>query len=94
MYPSLMIEEIAYERAAELQRSASKSRSARAVALAARQQDVLARRRMWGLLPDRPIVTAKPIRPRTTSPQPVPAVMSAPTAADADAPVAVLTGCR
>ena len=107
MYPSAMIQEIAYARAAELHRSAARSRGARAVALAARQQDVLARRRLGGLLPDRPIVTAKPIRPRVAAPQPAAAARPAaePAAAGAaspastgaagnsGAPVAVLTPC-
>jgi len=76
-----MIEEIAHERAAELQRSAGRSRSARSVALAARQQDVAARRRLFGLLPDRPIVTAKPIRPQGGVSLPVPAPQPAPALA-------------
>jgi len=102
MYPSVMIEEMAHERAAELRRSAERTRGARAVALAARQRDVVARRRVWGLLPDRPIVTARPIRRRVAVQEPAPALTALPdaakdtaaAAADAGAPVAVLTPCR
>jgi hypothetical protein len=69
MYPSAMIQEIAYERAAELQRSATRSRSARATALAARERDVLARRSRRPAQPDGPIVTARPFRPRAAAEQ-------------------------
>lgn len=108
MYPSAMIEEIAHERVAELQRSGGRSRSARSVALAARQQDLVARRRLFGLLPDRPIVTARPIRPQGGAPLPIPAPQPAPAlaaatadragadqaaAAESGSPVAVLTAC-
>jgi hypothetical protein len=43
MYPNGMLA-IAYDRAADLQREASRTRCARVIALAARQRDVLARR--------------------------------------------------
>jgi len=62
MFPLTSLQ-VAHDRAAELQHTAAKSRSARAVALAARQQDVLARRKLRAQQPDGPIVTAKPVRP-------------------------------
>jgi hypothetical protein len=100
MYP-YVIPEIAYERAAEMQRSAARSRGARAVALAARQRDVLARRKLRAAPPDRPIVTARPVRPRAAAAQPSPAPVPAPdrqpvgvaARADADAPAGALTPC-
>jgi hypothetical protein len=102
--------QVAKARAAELHKSAERSRGARQVALAARQRDVLARRKLRALLPDRPIVTAKPLRPRAGLLQPGPAEIPAPApapapvaarpeagvaaAADAGSSVAVLTPCR
>jgi hypothetical protein len=71
--------EVAHARAAELQRSAARSRGARQVALAARKRDLLARRTLRAELPDRPIVTARPVRPRAAVPQPSPATLPAPT---------------
>jgi hypothetical protein len=65
--------EVAHLRAAELHRSAARSRSARQVALAARQRDLVARRTLRAELPDRPIVTARAVRPQATAPRlPVP----------------------
>src|SRR5215472_10438093 len=59
MFPLTSLQ-VAHDRAAELQHAAAKSRSARAVALAARQQDG-------------PIVTAKPVRPAAVPGQSAPA---------------------
>jgi hypothetical protein len=70
--------EVAHARAAELQQSAARSRGARQIALAARRRDVLARRTLRAELPDRPIVTARPVRPRVAVPQPSPAPVPAP----------------
>ena len=75
-------------RAAELHQSAERSRGARQVALAARQRDVLARRKLRAFLPDRPIVTAKPVRPRAGLLQPGPAETPAPAPAPAPVPAA------
>lgn len=69
--------EVAHARAAELQRSAARSRGARQVALEARRRDLLARRTLRAELPDRPIVTARPVRPRAAAPQPSPATLPA-----------------
>ena len=99
--------QVAKARAAELHQSAERSRGARQVALAARQRDVLARRKLRAFLPDRPIVTAKPVRPRGGLLQPGPAEIPAPAPApaaarqgagvaagtDAGSSVAVLTPC-
>jgi hypothetical protein len=107
MYPSAMIQEIAYERAAELRRSAGRSRGARAAALASREQDLLARRRLRGSQPDGPIVTARPVRPLAAAPaqQSAPAQQPAParqpagvgaattTATTTEADERVLTAC-
>ena len=102
MYPSAMIQEIAYERAAELRRSAARSRGARAAALAARERDVLARRSQRASQPDGPIVTARPLRPRAAALQPAPAEQPAPApqpvgvgagAANTEADERVLTSC-
>ena len=99
--------QVAKARADELHQSAARSRGARQVALAARQRDVLARRKLRALLPDRPIVTAKPVRPRagllqrgpaeTPAPVPPPAAARPGTgiaaSSDAGSSVAVLTPC-
>jgi len=101
--------QVAKARADELHQSAARSRGARQVALAARQRDVLARRKLRALLPDRPIVTAKPVRPRAgllqrgpaETPAPVPAPAPAAgrpgtgiaASSDAGSSVAVLTPC-
>jgi hypothetical protein len=73
--------EVAHARAAELQRSAARSRGARQVALEARKRELLARRTLRAELPDRPIVTARPVRPRAAAPQPSPATLPAPAPA-------------
>ena len=89
--------EVAHLRADELQRSAARSRSARQVALAARKRDVFARRTMPAELPDRPIVTARPVRPRITAPPalPVPAMVEdrQPVGVAARADADALTPC-
>jgi hypothetical protein len=81
--------EVAHARAAELQRSAARSRGARQVALEARRRELLARRTLRAELPDRPIVTARPVRPRAAAPQPSPATLPAPTPALDRQPVGV-----
>ncbi len=81
--------EVAHARAAELQRSAARSRGARQVALEARRRDLLARRTLRAELPDRPIVTARPVRPRAAAPQPSPATLPAPAPALDRQPVGV-----
>ena len=89
--------EVARMRAAELQHSAARSRSARQVALAARKRGVLARRTLQAALPDRPIVTARPLRPRVTAPPsaPVPAAVAdrQPVGVAAGADADALTPC-